>query len=84
MIIGAERDISLKEDIYSMAVVICQTDEVLKHSLHELDIPKQYAPSPEMKSEIQITAVVCFASQLLISTMLLAYFRTQEATVIVD
>lgn len=51
-IVGTERDISLKEDIYSMAIVICQSDEVLRDSLADLKIPKQYAPSPEMKSEI--------------------------------
>eukprot|EP00351_Strombidinopsis_sp_SopsisLIS2011_P002415 CAMPEP_0116877364 /NCGR_PEP_ID=MMETSP0463-20121206/9156_1 /TAXON_ID=181622 /ORGANISM="Strombidinopsis sp, Strain SopsisLIS2011" /LENGTH=71 /DNA_ID=CAMNT_0004524595 /DNA_START=847 /DNA_END=1062 /DNA_ORIENTATION=+ len=46
-IVGQERDISLKPDIYSMAIVVCQTDEVLKDGLKQKDIPAQYAPSDE-------------------------------------
>ena len=46
-IIGEERDISLKPDIYSMAIVVCQTNEVLEEGLKQKEIPKQYTPSAE-------------------------------------
>jgi len=64
-------DISLREEIYSVGVICCLTQEAIVEKYDEVEIPIYKIPKPERRNEIIITAVFCFFSQLLVSILLL-------------